>query len=378
MNQAFDLIVVGLGAMGSAALYHLSKRGLKVLGIDRYLPPHAFGSSHGETRVIREAYFEDPIYVPIVQRAYALWEQLEKESGTQLYLKTGGIMIGPPGSTVAEGAIRSAKEHALPHEVLTAKEISSRFPGLHPGERMIGVMEPRAGILYPEKCIEAHLKLARRHGAEIMCETEMLSWAAEKNEVTLTTAAGRYTGSQLIVAAGAWLSELIQNLEIPLQVERQVLLWFKATDPELYSVGRFPIHLWEYEPGKMFYGFPDLGSGVKVAFHHQGEMVTPREVDREVQESDVTRMRVLLQQFLPGVSDELLRGTVCLYTNTPDGHFIIDRHPSHPNVIVASPCSGHGFKFASAIGELLALMVLGQPKLNLRLFSFQRFQSALP
>jgi sarcosine oxidase len=373
--MVYDVAVLGLGAMGSAAAYHLARRGVNVLGIDQFQPPHTSGSSHGETRVIREAYFEHPSYVPLVQRAYGLWAELEEEAQEKLYLKTGGLMLGAPESIVVRGAIQSAREHHLDHEILDCAAIKQRFPGLNPEPRMIGVLESRAGIVYPEKCIGAYLRLAEVLGAELCTNEKILSWKPTAENVTIRTAQNEYLARTAIVTTGAWMGEIVPELGQLLTVERQVLLWFRASDPELFSPERFPIHLWEYEPDKMFYGFPDLGNGVKVAFHHQGEFTTADMLDRNVTTADIENLRQLLKRYLPAANGEFLRGTVCLYTNTPDGHFILDRHPQSDRVIVASPCSGHGFKFASAIGEVLADLVLdGKSSLDLSLFRLDRFK----
>lgn len=344
--------------MGSAALFHCARAGASVLGIDALAPPHTLGSSHGETRVIREAYFEHPAYVPLVQRAYELWAELESLSGDALYLRTGGLMIGARDSTVARGAILSAREHNLPHEVLTAEEIHSRHPALCPSPDMIGVLEPRAGILYPEKCISAHLDQAGIAGASVLLNCKMERWHPRAGKFLVETSAGSFTAKSLVVAAGPWIKTIVPELDAHLQVERQVLAWFQSLAPHLFSPANLPIHLWEYEPGKMFYGFPDLGDGVKVALHHQGRPADPESVDRTVGEDDILQLSELLERFLPQANGRFMRGTVCLYTNTADGHFIIDRHPEHKNLILASPCSGHGFKFASAVGEELARLAL--------------------
>ena len=371
----YDVAVLGLGAMGSAAAYHLARRGVNVLGIDQFNPPHTSGSSHGETRVIREAYFEHPSYVPLVQRAYELWAELEEEAQEQLYLKTGGLMLGAPESTVVRGAIQSAREHHLAHEILDCAAIKRRFPGLNPADGMIGVLEPRAGIVYPEKCVAAFLRLAGVLGAELRTNEKILDWNASADKVTIRTAQNEYIARTAIITAGAWLGEIVPEISRLLTVERQVLLWFAASDPALFAPDRFPIHLWEYEADKMFYGFPELANGVKVAFHHQGESTSARAINRDITTADIENMRGLLKQFLPAANGEFLRGTVCHYTNTTDGHFIVDRHPQTDRVFVASPCSGHGFKFSSAIGEVLADLVLdGKSSLDLSLFRLDRFR----
>lgn len=360
--------------MGSAALYHLARRGIPVLGLDRFEPPHTQGSSHGETRVIREAYFEHPSYVPFVQRAYTLWSELQHEAGSELYLKTGGLMIGSEASSVLSGSIKSAREHRLPHELLGAAQIRERHPALNPDDDMLGLLEPRAGLLYPEKCIRAHLELARKLGAQVQTNTTVRDWQANSAGVMVRTDRGEFQSQRLVLAAGPWITELVPQLASKLQVERQVLLWFDVGEENTFSPERLPIHLWEYEPDLMFYGFPNLGDGLKLALHHQGEITNPEHADRSLRESDVAQMRDLMRRYLPKAANaNLLRGAVCLYTNSPDGHFIIDRHPAHPNVVVASPCSGHGFKFASAVGEVLAQLACDEkPPLDLGLFAFDR------
>lgn len=368
-----DVAILGLGAMGSAAAYHLARRGAKVIGIDQFEPPHTQGSSHGETRVIREAYFEHPVYVPLVQRAYELWSDLEKQTAEELYVKTGGLMIGDRAGMVVAGSVRSAREHRLPHEVLDCEQIRQRFPGLKPEPHMCGVLEPRAGILFPERCVSAHLALAKKSGAILKNHERVRSWQMEKKRVLVQTDRGEYAAGRLIVTAGPWVAKVIPRLASVLTIERQVLLWFEALDKALFTPERFPIHLWEYEPDKMFYGFPDLGTGVKVAFHHQGELTDAESVNRTVTNGDIESMRQLLERYLPQANGEFLRGTVCLYTNTVDSHFILDFHPESERVILASPCSGHGFKFASAIGEVLADLATAVVRFDLSLFQLGRF-----
>ena len=374
MAQTYDVIVVGLGAMGSASLYHLARRGVKALGLDQFSPPHDLGSSHGQTRIIREAYFEDPIYVPMIQRAIQLWRELEQESGHQLYLQTGGLMLGAPESIIFSGSQRSAREHNLPFETLDSGEIRRRFPALNPEPHMIGLLEPRAGILYPEKCIATHLELARRHGATLRLNETVESWQPGATSASVKTPQGTYEAANLVLCSGAWLPELLPDLDLHLETERQVLFWFEAlSNPEYFSPERCPVHLWEYEPGLMFYGFPDLGTGIKTAIHHQGVRCERALLDRNLCPEDEARMRALVARFLPEANGPLRSATVCVYTNTRDEHFLLDRHPAHANVIVASPCSGHGFKFASVIGEILADLAAGQqPAFDLGRFCFRR------
>lgn len=374
MLESFDAIVVGLGAMGGSAIYHLAKRGKRVLGLDRFGPPHTFGSSHGETRIIREAYYEHPLYVPLVQRAYELWDELEKEAGRQLFLQTGGLMISRPDGVVFSGAKRSADEHKLPYEVLSSAEVRRRFPALQPDDDMAAVLEPRAGILFPEACVEAHVTLAAKHGARLRLNETVLSWHSDGAGVLVKTAQGEYRGERLILSVGAWIQSLLPDLRLPLQVERQVLHWFRpARTPEIFEPKNCPVYLWGYGRNQFFYGFPALGDGVKVARHHEGKTVDVNTVRRDVSDAEVEGMREIVRRFLPAADGPLRKSTVCLYTNAPDHHFLITTHPGHRQVVIASPCSGHGFKFSSAVGEVLADLALeGESRFDLTLFQLNR------
>ena len=381
MNNFYEVIVIGLGAMGSAAAFHLAANGRAVLGLDRFQPPHQLGSSHGLTRIIREAYFEHPSYVPLVQRAYELWGDLERKSGRKIFLQTGGLMIGPPEGVLVTGALRSAEEHNLPHEILSAAEVRARFPVFEPTPEMAGVWEPRAGILFPELAIQSHLELAVKNGATLRFNEPVLRWEAQGDGVRVTTAVGSYRAGRLLIAAGAWASSLLPDLALPLTVERQVLFWFDPLnggrhEPELFRPKRCPIQIWEYAPNRFFYAFPDLGGGVKAAIHHEGEAAEPEKLRREVALEETVAMRAILERFLPAAAGPLKSTVVCMYTNTPDEHFIIDFHPAHRQVLIASPCSGHGFKFSSAIGEIAARLLTEQaagPELDL--FRISRFKA---
>jgi len=371
MPQKYDVIVVGLGAMGSAAVYHLASAGLNVLGIDRFKPPHELGSSHGQTRIIREAYFEHPVYVPIVQRAYGLWAELQKDAGEKLFVQTGGLMIGPPNGVVVRGARHSAELHELVHEYLSADEIHARFPALKPGKGMTGVLEPRAGILFPELCVGAHLKSAERAGATLLCDRQVVCWEPAGDGVRVRTMDAEYHAAQLVLSAGSWVSKLVPDLELPLTVERQTLFWFTPREPDVWSAERCPVHLWEYRGDKFFYGFPDLGHGVKLARHHEGKAVDPDTVARETTLHEADGLRRVTRPFVSPLG-ACVHKTVCLYTNTPDGHFLIDRHPAYPQVLLVSPCSGHGFKFSAAIGEIVSDLVrLGRSQFDLSLFRYR-------
>jgi sarcosine oxidase len=363
MSQSFDVAIVGLGAMGSAAAYHFARRGARVLGLDRFSPPHALGSSHGETRIIREAYFEDPRYVPIVQRAYALWAELEQASGEPLMVRTGGLMVGIEDGAVVRGAQRSAEAHRLPFERLDAKETARRFPALRPRDDMMAIWEPRAGVLFPESCVRAHLALAAKAGATLRVDEPVRSWRADGGGYEVVTDRGRYRAGALVLAANAWLDRLLPGVDLGLTVTRQVLFWFEpraaAAD---FGPDRLPIHVWEPERGRYFYGFPAFGGQVKVATHGGGLPSDPDHLDREVREPEIEAMRARLAAHLPDANGRFARAVVCMYANTPDEHFIIDRHPAHPRVMMVSACSGHGFKFSAVIGEIVADRLLGQPE----------------
>ncbi len=370
------MIVIGLGAMGSAVAYHLAAKGTRVLGLDRYHPPHQFGSSHGLTRIIREAYFEHPSYVPLVQRAYQLWADLEKLSGRKLLRQTGGLMIGPPDGVLVSGARRSAEEHRLLHQVLSSTELRARYPIFSPEANMVAVWEPRAGILFPELAVQTHLEQAVKRGASLRFNEPVLRWEPEGEGVRVFTATVTYSARRLLLSAGAWLGALLgASADLPLSAERQVLLWFEPrSQAEQFQPENCPIYIWEYAPHRFFYGFPDLGDGVKVAVHHEGQLTEPEKIPREVNEDEIQTMRSLLRRFLPPADGVLKSTVVCIYTNTPDEHFILDYHPAHPQVLVASPCSGHGFKFSSVIGELAAILLANQkPSFDLSLFRINRF-----
>jgi sarcosine oxidase len=374
--EKFDAVIVGLGAMGSAALYHLASRGVKVLGVDRFATPHIHGSTHGRTRIIREAYYEHPCYVPIVQRAYDLWASLEREAGEQLFVQTGGLMIGPPGGEIFAGALRSATEHGLAHTILEPAEVHARFPGFRVPRESMALHEPRAGLLFPEECVEAHLALAVRAGATIRTGVTVTGWDAD-HDVRIETDAGELRARALILAAGPWLPALVPELELPLEIERQLFHWFEpASHHEWYDTAHSPISLIEYADDRFFATFPDVGHGVKAGIHHEGAIIDIDDPRAPASQAEGAEMQALLARYLPQAAGRILDRATCVYTNTPDHDFLLDRHPAHPNVIIASPCSGHGFKFSSAIGEILANMVTArETTFDLSPFAVSRFQA---
>lgn len=380
MTTSHDAVIVGLGAAGSAVAEVLARRGLRVLGLDRHRPPHALGSTHGETRMIREAYFEAPFYVPLVQRAFDAWEGLERRSGRHLLHRTGGLMIGIPDGTLVTGSRASARAHDLPYEELEATEIASRFPAFRPDAEMVGILEPRAGYLDPEACVETCLSLAEIDGAELRTGEPVIGWSASNGGVHLRTPDGEYSAARAVFCAGAWTQSLLRDLELPLTVEPAAQYWFSptATDRDRLRLERCPVYIWEPDPEQIWYGFPLQPRGVKVGFHYGGEEVTdPDSVRREVEPAKAEEMRSMLVRYIPAAAGSLEEATVCLYTNTPDHHFLVDRHPDVPAVWIVSACSGHGFKFASALGAIVAAALLDEdPGFDLAPFRLGRFASA--
>ena len=362
-GNAYDVIVVGMGAMGSATAYQLAKRGARVLGLEAFTPAHELGSSGGLTRIIRLAYFEHPSYVPLLKAAWALWPEIEAEANEKLLEPTGGIYIGARGSDVLEGSMLSARTHGLDHELLDAAESRQRFPALQIDDEMETLYEPLAGVLFAQRCISAHLELARRHGAELHFEERVSGWRllpGESNGVTVTTDRGTYTAAKLVVSVGAWLPKLMPELRLPLIVERNPLFWFSpAARPEIFASDRLPVWIMELDADHAFYGFPTLpGQGVKVARHHGGGPVDPDAIDRVANDSDEAQVRGFIRRYMPLADGPRLDSRVCMYTNTPDFNFILGLDPRDSRIVLASPCSGHGFKFSNVIGVICADLTL--------------------
>ncbi|MFN0130301.1 MAG: N-methyl-L-tryptophan oxidase [Verrucomicrobiales bacterium] len=380
--RTFDTIVLGLGGMGSAAAMHLARAGQRVLGLEQFKAPHDRGSSHGHTRVIRQAYFEHPSYVPLLLRAYELWSELERAAGVELLNLCGGLMMGTESSEVVAGSRRSAKDHGLAHECLDAREIRRRFSAFRIPDDTVAVFETAAGLVYCERAVSAHLSVASRLGADLRFEEAASSWmTTASGGVAVTTPRDTYHADQLVITPGPWAPTLLADLRVPLVVERQVLFWFQPPDGVAdFLPQRFPIHIWQRLDGATPYGFPAVDGpdgGVKIAFYRKlaSEVCTPENVDRRIRDDDLAGMRGTLSEFLPGLNGPLLRASTCLYTLTPDLHFLIGTHPRHPQVRFAAGFSGHGFKFCSVIGEVLADLVLrGVSRHDISLFCADRFR----
>ncbi|MEP6730757.1 MAG: N-methyl-L-tryptophan oxidase [bacterium] len=377
MTRAHDVLVIGLGAMGSAALHFLAESGARVIGVDTCDPPHSLGSTHGRTRIIREAYYEHPSYVPLVRRAYANWAMLERRSGATLFRRTGGLMMGAPNSSLVHGTLESATQHGIAVESLSAADISRRFPAFVPEPGMVGVHEQNAGMLFPEVCVRAFLELALLNRAEIRTGTRVTGLSRMNGSITATTTTGDITAKRVIIAAGAWSGTLVEMLgaSVPLTIERQTMHWLDpARDRELLRPARFPVALIEYDANRYFYVMPDIGDGVKAAIHYEGAFTSADTVERTVSEGDIAPVMALARRFVPAAAGAIRESAVCMYTNTPDLDFIVDVLPEMPNVVLLSACSGHGFKFASALGEAAAKLVLEQnPGIDLSHFGVNRF-----
>jgi sarcosine oxidase len=372
-------IVLGLGAMGSAAAEHLSASGCRVLGFDRYHPPHILGSSHGRTRIIRQCYYEDPRYVPLLLRAYELWERLERDAQAKLLHLIGALMVGPAGGILVPQSQKSAVEYQLTHRMLDAGQLRREFPQFRADENTIGLWEKNAGYVVPEDCIEAQLGRAAASGAELHFDEPVLEWfATPGGAVTVRTAKALYHADQLVISAGGWNPQILASLHLPIEARRQVVHWIEPrAQAAIFDEKHMPVFMCEREPGeRIIYGFPIINDdkGVKVGIHGSDAICTPETIEREILNSDRAAILARTEYSMPLVTGPILRSETCIYTMTPDEHFIIDRHPELPQVVLAAGFSGHGFKFATVVGEILAeLAIKDRSSLDVSLFALNRF-----
>lgn len=387
MENKFDTIVLGLGAMGSAAVYQLAKPGNKVLGIDQFSPPHIFGSSHGDTRITRQAIGEGEQYTPIALRSYEIWQEIEKETGKKLLEMNGGLIISSGAKTAInvenffENTVAAAKKYNIKHEILDATQIRKRFPQFNVQDNESGYYEYNAGFLRPEECVGAQISLADKYGATIHKNEKVESFSEKDGIVSVKTNLGEYEAKKLIISAGPWFPALIEDEYSKFfKVIRQVLFWFDVkTSIERFEPKNFPIFIWELQGNKQgMYGFPAIdgqNGGVKIASEQYETTTTADTVNREVSEEETKAMyENFIAPYFPDLSDKCVKAISCLYTVTPDSHFVIDKHPKYPSIILASPCSGHGFKHSAAIGEILAQLVIdGKSKIDISSFSIKRF-----
>lgn len=379
MTTTYNTIIIGVGGMGSAALYHLAKRGVNVLGIDQFSVPHEMGSSHGLTRIIRLAYYEDPSYVPLLHRSYKLWEILEHESNEKLFYQTGSIDMGSEDSEVFAGSLQSCLEHNLAHEVLSSAELTQRFPGYRLPSHIKAVFQPQGGLLVPEKCIEEHVNIAQKSGATLHTNERVQGWdIMGDGRIQVATDKATYQAEKLIISGGAWASKLLPQLQQKAVPERQVLIWLETQKPDWFTPERFPVWNAQVEEGR-YYGFPEFNPnsdtpGMKFGrWHHRDEICDPDTVDRNVYPEDEAILRQFGEKYFPNGSGRTLSMKACMFTNTTDEHWILQTLPDIPQVSVAAGFSGHGFKMASVIGEILAdLSQFGQTSYDIALHQLAR------
>jgi sarcosine oxidase len=361
--------------MGSATLFHLAGRGRRVLGLERYDIVHDLGSSHGLTRIIRLAYWEHPSYVALLQRSYQLWRELERHSGEQLLYITGSIDAGPADGPIFGGALRSSELHGLDHEVLDGAQLHRRYPGYRLPRDTQCLYQPEGGFLLPERCNLAHAAGAQARGAEVHCREQVLEWGVTRGAAWVRTTRTRYEAARLVICAGSWAGKLVPEVSSVAVAERQVLAWLQPNRPEQFLPDVFPVFNLEVEEGR-FYGFPSfLIPGFKFGkYHHRGEVVDPDEPRREPDAQDEELLRSFARRYFPEGAGPTVMLKTCLFTNSPDRHFILDLHPEYPEVSIAAGFSGHGYKFCSVIGEIMAdLAERGESRHDIEFFRLKRF-----
>ena len=355
--EKFDVVILGAGGMGSSALYHLARKGKRVCAIDQFNPPHDRGSSHGQTRIIRQAYYEHPNYVPLLKRSYQLWEELERESGHSLFERCGLLVAGSGESAVIRGQEVCYREHDLPHEILDSEQVSSRYPGIHLHKDYMAYFDPIGGFLRVEQCIENHLLLAQQAGATLYSGETVTDWAQDGEGVVVKTNLRQIAADRLVIASGAWAAPLLQELDVTTRVIRKVLFWYHGENLIEFKLGKMPCFL-VGKDDMIFYGFPAIDPwGLKVAEHTtstDSELIDPYLLNNELTESDRQSVDTFVDEFFPKFKAKLSRHTTCMYTMTPDEHFVVDIHPNYSSVVIAAGFSGHGFKFSSVIGEILS------------------------
>jgi sarcosine oxidase len=375
LAQQFDCIVIGVGGMGSSAVHNLAKRGQKVLGLEKFDIPHSEGSSHGVNRIIRLAYYEHSSYVPLLRRAYEMWSEIETIAGEQLLYKIGSIDTAPSGHEVFEGSLESCLEHDIPHEVLNHKQINDRFPGYEMPPGQMGLYQADGGFVLSERAIVAYVNAAVAEDAEVHARESVIKWESEGGGVRVFTDRAEYTADRLVITAGAWAAGMVPSLEELAVPERQVLAWLQPKEPSLFAPENFPVFNAYFEEGR-YYGFPVFGiPGFKIGrYHHLEELADPDHMERGVTQEDEDILRSAVSRYFPKANGTLMTLKTCLFTNTPDDHFIIDKVPGMPQVTVAAGFSGHGFKFASVVGEIVGdLAINGETTHNIDLLKIDRF-----
>jgi len=381
MDDTFDVIVVGVGTMGAATCLELARRGCRVLGLERFNIPHTFGSHHGASRMIRQAYFEHPDYVNLLQRAYPMWGQLESESGQKLFHQVGALYLGRESSELLQGSLQAAQAYGITHQRLSSEEIQRQFPAFRIPDSWVGCWEPQAGYLRPEASVGAMARLAVEHGATLLAQQPVLEWNSDGRHVEVQTPEARYRAARLVLCGGAWMSQLWAEGQVPLQVTRQVVSWVWPRQPRLFDSAGFPC--WAIDPtteevgfNGIYYGFPlsQEPPGLKLGWHAPGVSTDPNQVQRQILPQDLEWQPAFFEKFMPEGQGPVWTAVTCLYTYSPDGHFIVDRHPEYDNVCLAGGFSGHGFKFAPVIGQALSELCLdGKSSLPIEFLSLSRF-----
>jgi sarcosine oxidase len=376
--ETYDVAVIGVGGMGSAALYRLAQRGARVLGLEQFDIPHELGSSHGISRIIRLAYAEHPKYVPLLRRAYQLWRELENQVGERLLIITGGVDAGLENSAMVKGVLRCCAIHHLPYELLSAAALRRRFPGYRLRPNMVAVYQPDAGFLLSERCVVAHVVAAQKLGAEIHARERVIAWHQAKKWLVITTDRTTYHAKKLVITAGPWARDLVPELRDLAVPERQVLIWTQPLRPEFFRLGSFPVFNMQAPEGR-FYGCPVYGiPGFKLGkYNHRREPVDdPGQMDRRCYPEDEEILRDGIRRYFPDAGGPTMAMKTCLFTNSPDEHFILDFHPKWPQVAIAAGFSGHGFKFCSVVGVIMSDLALDEnTRWDISLFRLDRFRT---
>ena len=383
LNNSFDVIVIGVGSMGSATSYYLAKRGYKILGLEQFDISHEFGSHAGQSRIIRKAYFEHPGYVPLLERAYENWEALEWETGKQVYYKTGLLYAGNPTNEIITGVKRTAGLYNIDLDQMNIAAAADQFPQFKFPDDFEILFEPEAGFITPEKAIRLYASQAKKNGAAIHSNEKVINWEKERNTILVKTDKQTYQCDKLIITAGAWAGKMIPGLADRIKVTRQFVAWIKTKNDDQFELNKFPCWMIsDDEKHGCYYGFPFLDTekfgepaGLKLAHHFPNDVTDPDKVDRQATENDIENLKYCLDKYLPGVFDSILHTKICLYANSPDENFIIDKLPDYEeNVSIACGFSGHGFKFASVVGEILAdLAINGRSDLPIEFLNANRF-----
>ena len=369
------VIVVGLGAHGSSTVYRLAKRGVDVIGIDQFHPPHSMGSSHGPSRILRMAYKEGPDYVPLLRRSFDLWHELNELYHEPSFEVTGGLFMGQPTGRAMTGMQASSQAQDVEIQLMTPAEVRAKYPSFLIPDGWEAIYDPKSGAIFPEIAVAAHLSLAEKAGADLRYDEKVTGWVANSSGVAVTTSRGKYEADSLILTSGVWMPGMLGDLKLPFEIER-VSLWMlePKANHDFFQAGNFPNASFEIEERYPLYMQADYGTGVKLALDHHGTPTTPETVNRETNQEDHDKIFEHIRRFIPDLDGKILDSSVCMYTNTPDLNFVVDKHPAHDNVIIGSACSGHGFKLAPVMGEILAdLAVEGESQFDLAMFSAARF-----